>query len=466
MMGTTGNTGLIPRICEGLFGMMKDPDTTYRVQVSYLEIYNERVRDLLRDKNQPQLNLKVREHPKDGPYVQDLSRHLVVSFSDVEDLIRRGNLHRTTAATNMNEHSSRSHAIFTVFFTQAKLCEDVPSEIHSKVHLVDLAGSERADSSGATGDRLKEGGSINKSLVTLGNVISTLADWSDRAPSLKRSAFIPYRDSVLTWLLKDSLGGNARTIMIATVSPADFYYAESLSTLRYASRAKKIVNKPTVNEDPHVKLIRELREENAHLRSLLGETAFEDVLPSIEDFVETREKLNRNEERVRELTEKWADKWQETANVLEHKSLALRKEGTGVVLDSELPYILSIDDNILTTGMRLYHIKEGDTHMGRDDAAENPDIVLSGKLIEAEHCIIRHVDGLVTLIPLDGALCSVNNVRIHEPTKLQQGSIIRLGRGHLFRYNHPAEAARLREEMKNVRSSKYSFMLICGYEYS
>lgn len=125
------------------------------------------------------------------------------------------------------------------------------------------------------------------------------ADCSDKVPNLKRSVFIPYRDSVLTWLLKDSLGGNARTVMVATISPADCNYAESLSTLRYASRAKKIVNKPTVNEDPHVKLIRELREENARLRALLGETALQDVLPSIQDFVETREKLNRNEERVR-----------------------------------------------------------------------------------------------------------------------------------------------------------------------
>lgn len=135
---------------------------------------------------------------------------------------------------------------------------------------MDLAGSERANASGATGQRLKEGAHINKSLVTLGSVISALAELScDTSGQKSKAIFIPYRDSVLTWLLKDSLGGNSKTIMIAAISPADCNYGETLSTLRYANRAKNIINKPTINEDANVKLIRELREEINKLKLLI-----------------------------------------------------------------------------------------------------------------------------------------------------------------------------------------------------
>ncbi|CAJ0928469.1 unnamed protein product [Ranitomeya imitator] len=219
---TQGDSGLIPRICEGLFSRIADVtrkgDASFRTEVSYLEIYNERVRDLLRRKSSKTFNLRVREHPKEGPYVEDLSKHLVQNYSDVEELMDAGNINRTTAATGMNDVSSRSHAIFTINFTQAKFDAEMPCETVSKIHLVDLAGSERADATGATGVRLKEGGNINKSLVTLGNVISALADLSQDAANhlaKKKQVFVPYRDSVLTWLLKDSLGGNAKTIMIA-----------------------------------------------------------------------------------------------------------------------------------------------------------------------------------------------------------------------------------------------------------
>ena len=163
-------------------------------------------------------------------------------------MIARGNLNRTTASTNMNDQSSRSHAIFTIKFSQAKLVENnMPSEITSKMNLVDLAGSERADATGATGVRLKEGGNINKSLLTFINVISTLADMSGNSNGSSTKQYVPYRDSVLTWLLKDSLGGNSKTIILAAISPADINYVETLSTLRYANRAKNIINKPTIN---------------------------------------------------------------------------------------------------------------------------------------------------------------------------------------------------------------------------
>uniref|UniRef100_A0A8C4T642 Kinesin-like protein KIF16B n=1 Tax=Erpetoichthys calabaricus TaxID=27687 RepID=A0A8C4T642_ERPCA len=465
MMGNPGDSGLIPRICEGLFsrisGMSRRDEASFRTEVSYLEIYNERVRDLLRRKSSKTYNLRVREHPKDGPYVEDLSKHLVQNYGDVEELMEAGNINRTTASTGMNDVSSRSHAIFTINFTQAKFDAEMPCETVSKIHLVDLAGSERADATGATGVRLKEGGNINKSLVTLGNVISALADLSQDSAisnSKKKQVFVPYRDSVLTWLLKDSLGGNSKTIMVATISPADVNYGETLSTLRYANRAKNIINKPTINEDSNVKLIRELRAEIARLKALLAQGNQIALLDS-PTALSMEEKLHQNEARVIELTKEWTNKWNETQNILKEETLALRKEGIGVVLDSELPHLIGIDDDLLSTGIILYHLKEGRTYVGRDDAATEQDIVLHGLDLESEHCVFENLNGTVTLIPLNMAQCSVNGIQIEEPTQLNQGAVLLLGRTNMFRFNHPKEAAKLREKRKSGLLSSFSLSM-------
>ncbi|NXI90300.1 KI16B protein, partial [Psophia crepitans] len=465
MMGNAGDAGLIPRICEGLFSKISEKtkrnEASFRTEVSYLEIYNERVRDLLRRKSSKTNNLRIREHPKEGPYVEDLSKHLVQNYTDVEELMDAGNINRTTAATGMNDVSSRSHAIFTINFTQAKFDSEMPCETVSKIHLVDLAGSERADATGATGVRLKEGGNINKSLVTLGNVISALADLSQDATnalSKKKQVFVPYRDSVLTWLLKDSLGGNSKTIMIATISPADVNYGETLSTLRYANRAKNIINKPTINEDPNVKLIRELRAEIARLKALLAQGNQIALLDS-PTALSMEEKLQQNEARVQELTKEWTNKWNETQDILKEQTLALRKEGIGVVLDSELPHLIGIDDDLLSTGIILYHLKEGQTYVGREDAATEQDIVLHGLDLESEHCIFENLNGTVNLIPRNGAQCSVNGIQITEATHLNQGAVILLGRTNMFRFNHPKEAAKLREKRKSGLLSSFSLSM-------
>ncbi|XP_029106732.1 kinesin-like protein KIF16B isoform X1 [Scleropages formosus] len=465
MMGNPGDAGLIPRICEGLFSRISDmsrcDEASFRTEVSYLEIYNERVRDLVRRKSNKTFNLRVREHPKDGPYVEDLSKHLVQNYSDVEELMEAGNLNRTTASTGMNDVSSRSHAIFTINFTQAKFDAEMPRETVSKIHLVDLAGSERADSTGATGVRLKEGGNINKSLVTLGNVISALADLSQDVGGSqvkKKQVFVPYRDSVLTWLLKDSLGGNSKTIMIATISPADVNYGETLSTLRYANRAKNIINKPTINEDGNVKLIRELRAEIARLKALLAQGNQIALLDS-PTALSMEEKLHQNEARVIELTKEWTNKWNETQDILKEETLALRKEGIGVVLDSELPHLIGIDDDLLSTGIILYHLKEGRTYVGRDDATTEQDIVLHGLDLESEHCVFENLSGTVTLIPLNGAQCSVNGIHVVAPCQLNQGAVILLGRTNMFRFNHPSEAAKLREKRKSGLLSSFSLSM-------
>ncbi|KAH9509084.1 Kinesin-like protein kif16b [Bulinus truncatus] len=448
MMGTEDDPGLIPRYCQALFSRLSDNSSSYQIHVSYLEIYNEKVRDLLKNVNsnfsKSTHNLRVREHPRDGPYVQDLSKHSVITYEALVNLMKKGNNNRTTASTNMNDVSSRSHAIFTITFTQARYLDGLPSERQSKINLVDLAGSERADASGATGIRLKEGGSINKSLVSLGNVISLLAERSEMG-SRGKHTFIPYRDSVLTWLLKDSLGGNAKTIMIATISPADVNYGETLSTLRYANRAKNIINRPTVNEDANVKLIRELREEIARLRSLLEGSG--DASPKV------KEKLHENEARVKVLTEEWAEKWSESAKLIKEKNLALRKEGVGVVLDSSLPHLISIDDDVLSTGIKLFHLKEGITKIGSEESEEIQDITIFGPGVDPDHCIIENVGGAVVLHPIEGSLCAINNHIIKEPRKLQQGMVITLGQSNVFRYNNPEEAKQMKNNLQVRKSS-------------
>ncbi|XP_045537990.1 kinesin-like protein Klp98A [Papilio machaon] len=449
MMGSPECQGLIPRICRQLFSRMaagKESGSSYRTEVSYLEIYNERVKDLL--SGDAGHSLRVREHPKLGPYVQDLSRHLVSDYDDIQECMTRGNQQRTTASTQMNDVSSRSHAIFTLTFVRAGYTRhnNMPCETLSKVHLVDLAGSERADATGATGQRLVEGAHINKSLVTLGSVISALAESSqqadNRTPKTKKNVFIPYRDSVLTWLLKDSLGGNSKTIMIAAISPADCNYGETLSTLRYANRAKNIINKPTINEDPNVKLIRELRDEIDKLRAQIAHNT-----NPVEAEPAVLATLQRKEAQEKVLTEKWTEKWRETQQILqEQKALGLRKSGLGVVLDSDMPHLVGIDDNLLSTGVTLYHLKEGETVIGSEELSPTPDIVLSGAGVLPLHCRVVLREGVATLLPAPGAQCWLNTVLLDGPAKLSQGCILLLGRTNMFRYNDPAEAAKLRQE--------------------
>ncbi|KAK7735675.1 hypothetical protein SLS53_007416 [Cytospora paraplurivora] len=259
MMGTPDQPGLIPRTCQDLFERIESaqnetPNISYSVRVSYFEVYNEHVRDLLVPviPTQPPYYLKIRESPTEGPYVKDLTDVPVRSIDEILRYMEMGDSSRTTASTKMNDTSSRSHAVFTIMLKQIHhdMETDETTERSSRIRLVDLAGSERAKATEATGQRLREGSNINKSLTTLGRVIAALAD-----PKSQRSGkggrgkdmVVPYRDSILTWLLKDSLGGNSKTAMIACIAPAD--YEETLSTLRYADQAKRIRTRAVVNQD-------------------------------------------------------------------------------------------------------------------------------------------------------------------------------------------------------------------------
>ena len=254
MMGTPDQPGLIPRTCEDLFQRIESsqsPDISYNVRVSYFEVYNEHVRDLLVPRTDTPYYLKIRESPTDGPYVKDLTDVPVRSFAEIMRYMRKGDTLRTTASTKMNDTSSRSHAVFTIMLKQIHhdLSTDETTERTARIRLVDLAGSERAKATEATGQRLREGSNINKSLTTLGRVIAALADPKSGRPQngRKNKDVVPYRDSILTWLLKDSLGGNSKTAMIACIAPSD--YDETLSTLRYADQAKRIRTRAIVNQD-------------------------------------------------------------------------------------------------------------------------------------------------------------------------------------------------------------------------
>ncbi|XP_029361818.1 kinesin-like protein KIF3B isoform X2 [Echeneis naucrates] len=253
--------GVIPNSFEHIFThISRSQNQQYLVRASYLEIYQEEIKDLL-SKDQSR-RLELRERPDTGVYVKDLLSFVTKSVWEIEHVMNVGNQNRSVGATNMNEHSSRSHAIFVITVECSELSVDGENHIRvGKLNLVDLAGSERQTKTGAHGERLKEATKINLSLSALGNVISALVDG--------RSSHIPYRDSKLTRLLQDSLGGNARTVMVANIGPASYNVEETLTTLRYSNRAKNIKNKPRINEDPKDALLREFQEEIARLKAQL-----------------------------------------------------------------------------------------------------------------------------------------------------------------------------------------------------
>uniref|UniRef100_A0A7N8X9B1 Kinesin-like protein KIF13B n=1 Tax=Mastacembelus armatus TaxID=205130 RepID=A0A7N8X9B1_9TELE len=429
MMGSAEQPGLIPQLCSSLFSRTVHEareGECFTVEVSYMEIYNEKVRDLLDPKGSRQA-LRVREHKVFGPYVDGLSRLAVTSYKDIESLMSEGNKSRTVAATNMNEESSRSHAVFNIILTHTLM--DIQSgttgEKVSKLSLVDLAGSERATKTGAAGERLKEGSNINKSLSTLGLVISALAD---QGAGTNKSKFVPYRDSVLTWLLKDSLGGNSRTAMVATISPAADNYDETLSTLRYADRAKNIVNHAIVNEDPNARIIRELREEVEKLREQLTE-AESMKAPELKERLEESEKL------IQEMTVTWEEKLRKTeAIALERQrqleSLGISLQSSGIRVVDDKYFLVNLNADPALNELLVYYLKDH-TCVG---SADSQDIQLCGMAIQTEHCIINITENNgVVLTPRRNARTCVNGSPVTSPVQLHHGDRILWGNNHFFR---------------------------------
>ncbi|KAM4572799.1 kinesin-like protein KIF21A isoform 3-T3 [Odontesthes bonariensis] len=322
--------GIVPRAVHHLFKGIEErrqaaqeqgsPVPEFKINAQFLELYNEEVLDLFdstRDMKQKS-HIKIHEDANGGIYTVGVTTRTVSSEAEMLQCLKLGALSRTTASTQMNVQSSRSHAIFTIHLCQVRVCASDNQEnendnrvsngnsemdeyetLTAKFHFVDLAGSERLKRTGATGDRAKEGISINCGLLALGNVISALGDRS------KRSSHVPYRDSKLTRLLQDSLGGNSQTVMIACISPSDRDFMETLNTLKYANRARNIKNKVMVNQDKASQQISALRTEIARLQMELMEyktgkrMAGEDGVESFSDMFHENSMLQTENSNLR-----------------------------------------------------------------------------------------------------------------------------------------------------------------------
>ena len=479
-------SGIIPIMCQEVFTKMEalghDENLSIKVEVTMLEIYMEKVKDLL-DSSGHAKSLKVRTHPKTGPFVDKLSRFTVTSFEQVNQFMEIGQQQRTVAATQMNQTSSRAHTIFTIELTQTitNVATQKVSDKTSKISLIDLAGSERAGSTGATGQRLKEGSAINQSLSALGNVISALADAGKKG---KKGKKIPYRGSVLTQLLKNSLGGNAKTIMIAAISPASVNFAETLSTLRYADRAKQIKNKAVVNEDPNEKMIRELKEQIDKYKALAAgghsPGAGAGTPPDMQAMLAEERRKIREELRAEmeahaslQLTDVQTKVTSITCCLLfrcrtsfvcscsscvfsfvcclpiSHPKTASAQGGGGPHLTRSAmtkraqtePHIVNLHEDSLISGRIVHFLANGSTRVGRKDAMPKPEICFAGVQILKHHCTFTldastgaqiESSARAKVFVNGTALSADTPVALHHNDRIVFGSQV-----HLYLYKQP-----------------------------
>eukprot|EP00070_Physeter_catodon_P038123 XP_028345017.1 kinesin-related protein 1-like [Physeter catodon] len=398
MVGYGGNKGIVVRACEEIFERIKsirDPLLQSEVTVSMLEIYNEAVQDLLVKPDQrPKGGLKIRHTPQLGTFVQDLTKYPVDTYAAIQAKLDEGTSNRTIGATLMNATSSRAHTVLQIVYNQITLdgtTKEPMSRKTAEISLVDLAGSERAGSTGATGNRLKEGCAINQSLSALGNVISALADKA--AGKLKPGQVIPYRDSALTRILQSALGGNSKTCMIAALSPASVNYEETLSTLRYADRVKAIKNEAVINESPLERLIRELKEENERLRrAAVGEltvTVGGDG-PSQEEINRMKqqyeEELEANKRALEEMSKSWAQKLAEA----QARDTGDKKGQLSV----DLPCLKNLNEDPFLTGKIVFNLSPGEITIGKPNNEKPPTFQIGGLGVIADHAtLVCKADG-------------------------------------------------------------------------
>eukprot|EP01137_Pigoraptor_chileana_P032728 Opistho-2@22588 len=447
MVGYGTNKGIVPVVSEELFKGIdnhKGTPTQFQVTFSMLEIYNEQVRDLLQPKVEKG-GMKVRENPKKGFYVENLTIVPVNSYAEIEKRIAEGTLNRTVAATQMNATSSRAHTIVSINFAQ-KNKNDQGQEMQkvSNINLVDLAGSERADSTGATGDRLKEGSAINQSLSTLGNVIAALADKSGG----KKNVLVPYRDSMLTKLLKNALGGNSKTVMIAALSPADINFDETLSTLRFADRAKRIKTQAVINENPTEKLIRELKEENARLLAMLkggappggapGGTLTEDDMERMRKQLEDeiRSQLHTNEQEMTDMSTVGFNERLKEAQL--HAKAENDRDAKIAAEKKSTPHFWNLNEDPQLTAVVVHFARPGVTLLGNKSANPVPEIVLAGLSIMKEHAIITNTDNKVKIkVGTPNARILVNGEQITGEIALNDKDRLVFGSSHTFVFENP-----------------------------
>jgi hypothetical protein len=489
------SVGLIPRICRALFSAIKDVDdrqatvssirsslvsnssnnldyshydpavvraaeaeihhgyasvSSFAVSLSYVEIYNEQINDLLASSTRahPRDGLKLREHPEEGAYVENLEIVPVRSYQDVEKMLMLGGRARTTATTRANARSSRSHAIFTLLFLA--VTEKVDTETgritgrnskSSKINLVDLAGSERVKHTGATGSTLNEAAHINKSLSALADVIKSLAAISsNKSGGNAKPAFVPYRNSTLTYLLKESLGGNSVTVMMACVSPNPEHFEETLSTLKYADQAKRMVTSVIMNKTKADlgssgsgstdALVKELRREVMRLKE-----EREEMLKMMETpWAGPQDQIGQKEEEIGEYQRQ----------IYEAQQMNVSSGGG--------PVLVNLNPDPMFSESVRHAINPGVTTIGSD---ESNDIVLTGGDVVGQHCVISFEPNskLLMIANLDDNMTFVNGRKIPTVNKggtpsrkrsiksdnegstllLEDGSRLGVGKHYLFR---------------------------------
>ncbi|XP_078089244.1 kinesin-like protein KIF28 [Mustelus asterias] len=446
MTGYGRNKGLVPMICEELFQEIKqhqNKDRQYYVYFSMFEIYNEQVQDLLSKGRKPN-GLRVREG-RHGFYVECLKSVPCSTFKQLEVLLDQGIRNRSVASTNWNTTSSRSHMVISVHFQQ--VVTDQFMMKHSEINLVDLAGSERQHSAGVASDRFNEARAINLSLTTLGNVISSL---SDKAVG-RRVQYVPYRNSVLTRLLSTALGGNSKTIMVTTISPADIYYDGTMSTLRFAERAKNIQNRAVINESLTEQLLIDLKADNTRLQARIAE------LEKAGDICTDEQEMLKglivdNEQQLKEMQKSWQQKLEEAKREWEQRYSSITKEEKMV---TEFPYFLNVNEDPQLSGVVRYFIHQGSedefvffnyddwlvkpktylnisgtSAIGRTVVSEQ-DIVLKGLGILDKHAMITVCGDKVLLEPVNKAKITVNGIALLTKYQLyhlwRPGAMVMLG---------------------------------------
>uniref|UniRef100_A0A8C8JE04 Kinesin family member 13Bb n=1 Tax=Oncorhynchus tshawytscha TaxID=74940 RepID=A0A8C8JE04_ONCTS len=421
MMGSVDSPGLIPRLCSSLFDrtlLEQREGEGFTIEVSYMEIYNEKVRDLLDPKGSRQA-LRVREHKVLGPYVDGLSRLAVANYKDIESLMSEGNKSRTVAATNMNEESSRSHAVFNIILTHTlkDLQSGTSGEKVSKLSLVDLAGSERAAKTGATGERMKEGSNINKSLTTLGLVISALAE---QGCGKNKTKFVPYRDSVLTWLLKVR---DTYFVFFPALTITSLVLPLSLAPLNMRGMEAYL---PVSFRDLNK------RKEGEKLRDQL--TQAESMKAP-----ELKERLEESEKLIQEMTVTWEEKLRKTEEIAQERqkqleSLGISLQSSGIRVGEDKCFLVNLNADPALNELLVYYLKEH-TKVG---SADSQDIQLCGMGIQAAHCIIDiTADQRVVLTPHKNSRTCVNGSPCTSPQQLHHGDRILWGNNHFFRINLP-----------------------------
>ncbi|XP_046450111.1 kinesin-like protein KIF28P isoform X5 [Daphnia pulex] len=468
VIGYGSNEGIIPQFCHEIFRAIDENSYTspvdpiqFEVHLSMLEIYNENVYDLLTP-SKTDKGLKVREHPKKGFYADGLSNFVVTSYADIERLIKHGTLNRTVVATNMNATSSRSHTIVSIGLDQKRTTQIGEVTITSVVNIVDLAGSERVSKAGTgntSGERFREGVAINQSLQCLGHCIHALAESSSASSSNfpmnshSKNQRIPFRDSVLTKLLMNALGGNSKTIMVASISPADIHYEETLSTLRYADRAKQIRTRATVNEKPIEKIVRELKGENQRIKAALTRGNIDPQW--VKTVVNGRQS---NPKTLKDTKKKWEDELraQVTENEREIQRIRSPKPKelpkadevvTDMLFESKRnhegggPYLQNVNMDPLLDGRWIHYLKRGTTLIGKAQPSISG-IEMIGPGMQQNHAEISfHENNDVALHSLtENGRVLVNGVPIKPrvETVLQPNDRLVFGATQMWLFRNPA----------------------------